>query len=364
MTSMTFVAVALSAFLAWGAAEAQPRVDGSPFPVCAWSLVDGDHDVATTFAAGPDDDVAVVPSSGGRCTWVPEAERLIQRSGVQEMLQVRPNPAGGSAVEVASDIALAQQIGSQPVGQVLVRVSRPDGESHTEVSASRLSCLDESVEADLSVASSPSVGAIARLAISNNRGEGVLDRCRQGDLSLHRAMWSVDATDPCGSYSVEFVASSTAGAESRHNHSIDVVCFTWLTIDFETIDWDVRAGSFSTVSGDTDVATPGRPTVSNRGNAGVGVGVEMSPLRHAETGMEMGEFSASFGEGSEGWNVPAEAVLWFDAPSMALCAAGVMALSVTLEAPPTALPGVYDGDFRVWARGLTADHCGAESGGS
>ena len=86
-------------------------------------------------------------------------------------------------------------------------------------------------------------------------------------------------------------------------------------------------GTTALVSGDTDPATAGAPTVSNAGNSPMEVGIDLSPLAHNSSDAVLDDFSVSLG----GPSVDIEdGIVWFDS---ALCSETDHALSLGLSVP-------------------------------
>jgi hypothetical protein len=354
--------VALVVSLVGTASARQEAPETGPLVLCSWSLADVGGSDDGSFVHGPDDDPATVPSgTGAPCTYDAETGRITQPAGVTGMAQVRPLP-GGEARRVASHVAVAQPVGGAVADAVTVTVTGPDGEAHAEADGTILACGAEPIGAlTWAGTGEDAAGAIAAAAITNPDGRGLFDRCRQGDVDIYEAVWEIDATAPCGAYTVTVEVVSADGT-TAFGHEIDIVCFWWLEIDFNYLGWELRPGTSTTIEGDLDRETTDAPTVVNLGNAPLEVGIELSALAHADSDATLDDFSASLG--GAGTVIEPDSVTWLDAGNGPLCALDDAPLSVGLAIPVDAPTGSYDGSFTVWARAGIEGPCAGAADGS
>lgn len=338
------------AFLATASAS-QPASDG-PILHCSWSLVDADDNTTDTFAPGTDDDPDTVPSAPGTpCTYDADSGHLAQPDGVTSMLQVRPDPDGAST-SVGTVVAVSRPVGDGATESVTVTVTDAEGAIVADVAATSVPCVATEPSALLTSAGTAAgaAGAVAADAISNDAGLGIADRCAQGAVDLMLATWDVDPSMPCGSYRIDVTATNDSGTTSL-GHEIDIACFWWLTIDFDSIGWTLDPGNTEVIDGDTDPTTGAAPTVSNSGNSPMEVGLELSPLSHADSDAQLDDFAASLGGEAVEFG---DDVAWFET---ALCAVTDEALSLGLTVPVDAPEGQYTGDYTVWARSAPGASC-------
>lgn len=348
MAITTSLAALATLFLTSAGAARQPA-DGAPIALCSWTLVDVGTD---TFAAGPDADPAVPSAPGVPCSFNTETASVDQPDGVDEMIHVRPDT--DAATRLQSFLVVAQPVGGDPAAAVTATVTGPDGAA-IGGDAQLVDCGGDPIHPAFTGASSlDGSGALAVDAITRDDGRGLADRCRQGDVDLWGIAWDVDASMPCGTYDVTLTASSASGVASMA-HGIEVVCFWWLTIDFDDVNWDVQPGNADTVVGDTDPATPDAPTVTNAGNAPLQVGVELSPLSLPDGSASIDAFSGAVDGDNRA--IPADEVTWFDPD---LCPTDSAALDLTVLVDSATPPGDYSGQYTVWGRDAVDSGCSGQ----
>jgi hypothetical protein len=130
----------------------------------------------------------------------------------------------------------------------------------------------------------------------------MLNLCTQGVKFLYYGAFPISKHQPWGEYTIVASAEDNYGSDSL-SYKINVLPFYDLRADFTSVSWpDLTRGSHKRVIGDFDLSTAGRPTVVNRGNAGIGVEVEFDVM--CLTGFEsqctvdrknIDEFDAAFG---------------------------------------------------------------------
>lgn len=346
VVAMTLCLAASATVLLATAGATRQSADVPPITLCSWSLIDVGDDA---FSPGPDADAAVPAAPGVPCTFDEASASVGQPDGVDELIHVRPDD--GAPVRVRSFVVVTQPIGGDAADTVEFTVVGPDG-APDEIGANLVDCTGDGVPAAFTGASSlDGSGAIARDAITRADGLGLADRCRQGDVDLWSVSWSVDTSMPCGTYEITARASSAGGA-STLTHGVEVVCFWWLTIDFDDVNWDVSPGQADTVLGDLDPTTPDAPTVTNAGNAPLDVGVELSPLTTPDGGSEIDSFSGTVDDTT--LPIPASDVTWF---GTAVCPDDSVALDLTIFVDSATEPGDYSGQYTVWGRGAPGPAC-------
>lgn len=353
VAAITLCLAAFATLLLPTAGASRQSADVPPVVLCSWSLVDIGEGA---FAPGPDADAAVPSAPGVPCSFHETTGTVGQPDGVDEMIHVRPAD-DGTAVGVQTFLVVAQPIGGDPTDAVEVTVAGPTA-TGTTATAQLVDCSGTGVPpAFVGASSLDGSGAISRDAIERADGRGLADRCRQGDVDLWSVAWTVDTSMPCGTYEVTTRATS-AGGTAALTHGVEVVCFWWLTIDFDDVNWDVSPGQADTVVGDADPNTPDAPTITNAGNAALDVGVELSPLTTPDGASSIDTFSGTLDDTT--LPIPASDVTWFD---VAVCPADSVPLDLTVFVDSATEPGDYGGQYTVWGRSVTGSPC-VSGGGS
>ncbi|MCB0997398.1 MAG: hypothetical protein KDB21_20035 [Acidimicrobiales bacterium] len=365
-STLLFALLASMAALTSTSADAQGA--GTPPQIsCSWALVDTDADLGNGVAYGPDAAAGQVPSAPGTpCVYDASSGALVQPGGVANMIQIRPNAADApSQVAVELWTAVSHPVGpfTDGGGGVEFLVTGPGGSAEHLV-GSLASCQGDVTPGAMWSAASTQAGGAGELAwsaVTNGDEAGLWDRCRQGAVSLYRAQWLVSNADVCGAYTVQTVATAY-GATAVLDHQVDVVCFIEVGIDFSRLDFDSLSGGFTAeVEGDRTFGTTGAPTVINRGNAPMNVGLSMTPMFTGGSNVLIDDFSAEFGrsgpsgrfdelpvDGGVAWFVSTASATLVPADELVLCANQTGRLDVMAH-PPAGLPeGAYGGGFTVW----------------
>lgn len=158
------------------------------------------------------------------------------------------------------------------------QVYHPDGTLKFQVPARRYnSCSGPSGMFDAAVAT----GQIARSSIgepSTLDADTMLNLCTQGIKFLYYGAFPISKHQPWGEYTIVANADDQFGADTM-TYKINVLPFYDLRADFTSVDWPVLTrGAHKRVIGDFELTTSARPTVVNRGNAGIGLEVEFGVM--------------------------------------------------------------------------------------
>ncbi len=149
-------------------------------------------------------------------------------------------------------------------------------------------------------------GQITREAIGRPETldtDTMLNLCTQGTKFLYYGAFPISKHQPWGEYLIRATAEDDFGAHSLEYY-INVLPFYDLRADFDSVEWPLLTrGAHKRVMGDFDLGNPERPTVVNRGNAGIGLEVEYSKMclagfeAQCETvdRKNIDEFDAAFG---------------------------------------------------------------------
>ncbi|MGH9104467.1 MAG: hypothetical protein ACRDZX_01260 [Acidimicrobiales bacterium] len=130
---------------------------------------------------------------------------------------------------------------------------------------------------------------VSATAITNQpNGTGIVDLCNDNEKSLWHQAFTISKDDPNGTYTVE-VQAINSGGTALGWISFQVLPFYFLATDFSSVTFTKNASATSTfpggtvywASGDTNLATPSLPTVTNGGNSGEEVGVNFGALTYA-----------------------------------------------------------------------------------
>jgi hypothetical protein len=118
---------------------------------------------------------------------------------------------------------------------------------------------------------------------------GMTAKCAQAEKAIYYAKFSIDKDQACGKYKIVAHAVSN-GAESTMINYIDVVCFTYMSLDFDEVKWGmITPGIMQVVSGDfgwddaLDFVEPGMlnphgASVHNGGNHPMGIKIKFTEL--------------------------------------------------------------------------------------
>jgi hypothetical protein len=160
------------------------------------------------------------------------------------------------------------------------------------------------------------IGEVSKMAIEETAGGyGLTDACIQGTKSIFYAKFAIHKDQPCGKYKVVATATSkTTGAPSEQLvNYFDVLCFQYLNVDFDGLDWgEITPGTTQQINGNLVWNTPiapatmssNPPTVHNGGNSPMGINLSFEVmLRVCATGedpcpeKEINMFDACFAKG-------------------------------------------------------------------
>jgi hypothetical protein len=116
-------------------------------------------------------------------------------------------------------------------------------------------------------------------AITNTKGSGIVDLCNDNEKSLWHQAFTLSKDDPNGTYTVEVIATNSAG-NSLAWVSFYVIPVFDLAIDFSSVTFVSNNASPPSyfVSGSSAWGTAGFPTVANGGNSGEEIGVTFGAL--------------------------------------------------------------------------------------
>jgi hypothetical protein len=131
--------------------------------------------------------------------------------------------------------------------------------------------------------------------------DGVAVRCADGRSTLYAADFPLSYLDACGEFRIEAEASTGEGVTSLAG-TFDVVCFDYIDLDFDVVDWGaVREGVRAAGSA---------MTMTNRGNSGVAIALEFTSLElvpaspPSATAVPPGTATATGVAGSPGGETP------------------------------------------------------------
>lgn len=152
-------------------------------------------------------------------------------------------------------------------------VYHPDGSLKFQVPASRyVNCNGPSGMFSAAV----QTGQIAQASIGTAQTlntDTMLNLCTQGVKFLYYGAFPISKHQPWGEYQIVANAEDDFGADTLE-YNINVLPFYDLRTDFTSVDWPVLTrNAHKRVIGDFELNTPSRPTVVNRGNAGIAIGV-------------------------------------------------------------------------------------------
>jgi hypothetical protein len=124
-------------------------------------------------------------------------------------------------------------------------------------------------------------GQIEPSSIQSEEGfvtDTIQNLCFQGAKYLYYGAFPISKHQPYGEYTIVAKANDNYGS-SQLEYRINVLPFYDLQTDFDSVNWPVLTrNSHRRVIGDFLFSTPDRPTVVNRGNAGIGIEVRLSDM--------------------------------------------------------------------------------------
>ena len=133
--------------------------------------------------------------------------------------------------------------------------------------------------------------------------DGLVYKCTQAEKAIYYAKFTVDKDQPCGRYRIEAYAvdSNTRFAPVMTNY-IDIVCFTYMNLDFNGLAWgDLINGTSNKINGDNvwdanpnEAASADHPgTIHNGGNHPMGIHLKYSEMTTSD-GKIIDKFDACF----------------------------------------------------------------------
>jgi len=206
---------------------------------------------------------------------------------------------------------------------------------------------------------------VSSTAIHNDNGTGIVDLCNDNEKSLWYQAFTLSKDDPNGTYTVEVIATNTAG-NSYSWISFYVIPVFDLAIDFASVDF-VSSNTYPPryfVSGSSAWGTAGMPTVANGGNSGEQIGVDFGTLTCSScTGSPgyINSFDADLGYNAGDTlttDVPATAgtTAWITnntggmaTGAQVVCPNDTPKLDLSMEPPISAIAGTYSGTMTVQA---------------
>ena len=253
---------------------------------CAWALPDVGDDIATGIQYGDDDDPALEPTPAfpcdvpeDHCPCDPDGGKPEQADGARNLIQVLPNThdlPSEKAVQLWA--AVDHPAGVAEIDDVYWKVFHADGSPKVQVHGSAVpvsACASHTAM----FAAANETGQVSSAAI-NDPQRGMIALCQEQVKRFYSAAFTISKHQPCGEYRVETHTVSNGVEGPVKTTYIDVLCFFDLNVDFTSIDFaQVVPGSTKVVAGNTLFQLDdGRPSVQNRGNTGMGVGIEYAPL--------------------------------------------------------------------------------------
>jgi hypothetical protein len=266
-------------------------------------------------------------------------------------------------------------------------VYHPDGSLKFQVPASRyVNCNGPSGMFDAAV----QTGQVSRNSIGTSATldtDTMLNLCTQGVKFLYYGAFPISKHQPWGEYTIIASAEDDFGADTLE-YKINVMPFYDLRTDFTSVDWPVLTrGAHKRVIGDFDLTNASRPTVVNRGNAGISIGVVYDEMClvgfEAQCNVDrknIDEFDAAFGvrhdllvavgdeqvrpnvvTGDQGsTRVPADTLITFESggaiqPGQSLCPNDRGKVEFSLYTDSDQERGDYEGAVTVFAIPLIDD---------
>jgi hypothetical protein len=362
-----------------------------PEIICSWVLADmqpgttsgGIPDSAVQYsdrsdAHQHDDDMGVIADADNSiatgtqtpCTGPPRAS-VTQVDGVRQLVQVRPNPEDTPGPRQVQ-LWMASNSGrtTAAVGAPYWKVFLPDGSLKVQITGNAVpqsDCpkLGNATSAGTMFEAAVHTGQVSAAAV-DDATFGLLAVCqKQG--GVYSGLLPLSYKDPCGAYRVEAHLPGAGAVEDVLTAYLDVLCVTYLRIDFNSLDWGkVTPGKSVNISGDLDWRPPSdaAPTVRNGGNAGMGLALQFAPMvlldaagRPVANGTPIDAFNTCFGRGPQVAQcfagIKAGAIAAFDSSrERVLCAGEAGKLDLAIN-PPTVIPaGQYRGSVSLIARNV------------
>lgn len=325
-----------------------PLPGSGPLIRCAWQLPDMDAarpDMQYATDGGEaDDDVATNPDDRcGTDSVAAEARKTIQ---------VRA-PASGLPRTVELWAAVEHPDGPAALEDVSWTVYYPDGQLKTEAVGEAVA-TDACEELSETVLAAATASGQLERSVVEDPNAGILASCRQGVGSMLVAPIEIMKHEPCGEYLVELrVTEGTTSA--LHASYFDVECYVEYQMVFDSITFT------DTGEGDGPRYVTTEPAmVENLGSGGVDLSITFDAMvpvdpvtREPLEGPAIELFGASVAVGSRPpvsiAEIAAGSTVWFDAPSVTLCADEAAAFTMWLHDDGVS-PGSYRGKVTITAR--------------
>jgi len=271
---------------------------------CAWALPDVDDLASNGVQYGDDDDPALEPTPAFPCDLPEAGGKPEQDEGVKRMIQVLPNthdqtgnPPVDSEKAVQLWAAVDHPAGVQNIDDVYWKVFHADDSPKVQVHGAAVPVAGCGTQTDMFSAAN-TTGQVSNAAITDSQ-DGLVALCQEQVKRFYSAVFTISKHQPCGEYRIETHVVSNGVEAPVKNYYIDVLCFFDLNVDFAAIDWgQIVPGSTKVVAGNTVFQSgDARPSVQNRGNTGMGVGIEYAPLVQQNTALPkvVTAFDACFG---------------------------------------------------------------------
>lgn len=315
-----------------------------------------------------DDAMAVRPSVDPACSG-PPATLPSQPNGVMNMTQARPNPDDLPEMRrIQLWMAVDHPNGISNIADVYWKIFHPDGSFKVQVHGVRVPLADiqagklgNSSTAGTMFEAASHTGQIAAAAI-DDPNVGLVAKALQQEKAIYYAEFNVSKEQPCGAYKVEAHAVGVGGVEDVLVNYLDIQCFIYGEIDFNTVNWGgITPGLTDIVSGDLlwDVPADNKPTIRNVGNHGMGptvhfttmcqVGADGNPIPGAKC---IDQFDVAFGRSAAAlqWIDPvlASTVVKFDETrERVLCSNELGKMDFSIHPPSTLPTGIYKGTVNL-----------------
>ena len=355
----------------------------NPEFLCTWVLPDMQPDNGGD--SGRDEDIQYDTSDAARmgdddmekradpCS-LNSDKRLTTPENASDLIQVRPVPGDKHGERI---VQVWGALGGDTDAEVSWQVLYPDDTEKAQLLPQRIGGDAQTrIEECRQLGDANTVASMFRAAVSTGQltanavddaNFGLLAGCEEDLIGLYQASFSISSEEPCGQYTILGEAMKGDG-KSEISGTIDVLCFWYLEIDFDNVDWGrLTPGHAKHVSGNLEWEPKDEalPTIRNLGNHGLGVGVSFSPMQRvdedgkpvSDDGGLIEQFGACFGDSDDAMeclkDIPASTnALFDDSPDRVLCASQPGRLDLSLHVPETLTEGRYAGRVYVLARSV------------
>lgn len=198
---------------------------------------------------------------------------VLPDESVEEGTQVHVEPSG-ERTDIYACLVVGDAESRDTIEDVFVDVYHPDESFKYQVHAT---WLDPAVDA-AEIEACKDDALAAGLIDSQDHWDIDYNIFNQPNWYMYKVYLPMYYHQPAGDYAaLGYAVDSTSRLSSAYDGEFEWVAGTYLELDFDAVSFgNIQPGAWKILNGDTDMATPGMPTLKNEGNTEIQVGVEFT----------------------------------------------------------------------------------------